>query len=234
LLHIGKHRKKEQRFIVEGPKLIEEFLASNYEIIQLFATEDWVKEHRNSHPHTETITAKELQSISLLSTPNQVLGIVSFPKSSTLVFENGDLILGLDTIQDPGNLGTIIRIADWFGIKKIICSHDTADAYNPKVVQATMGALTRVKIDYVNLKEWITALPSQVHIYGTLLDGENIYTTQLDKEGIIIIGNESQGISAEIQALVNTRIKIPAYGNSRMESLNAAIATAIVCAEFRR
>jgi TrmH family RNA methyltransferase len=97
-----------------------------------------------------------------------------------------------------------------------------------------MGALTRVKIDYVNLKEWITALPSQVHIYGTLLDGENIYTTQLDKEGIIIIGNESQGISAEIQALVNTRIKIPAYGNSRMESLNAAIATAIVCAEFRR
>ncbi len=234
LLHVSKYRKREQYFIAEGPTIIDEFISSEYEIDKIFALESWINKNDASGNTIIPITPRELQSISLLKTPNQVLATIKYPENRKLKYKSPELILALDTIQDPGNLGTIIRIADWFGIKKLVCSLDTADAYNPKVVQASMGAITRVQFIYTNLKEWLQELPKGTNIYGTLLDGENIYNTQLKNDGIIVIGNEGNGISKEVQKYVSNRIKIPAYGDSLMESLNAAVATAIVCNEFRR
>lgn len=234
ILHIGKYRRKEQKFIAEGPKIVQEFLDSQYEVDSIYATADWMSANQLAHDNMVQITEKELQAISLLKTPNQVLAIVNYPMTNEIQFENGDLIIALDTIQDPGNLGTIIRIADWFGIRKIVCSVETADAFNPKVVQASMGALTRVQMIYTNLEQWLKSLDKKTTIYGTMLNGENIYESELKHDGVIVIGNEGQGISSEIQQLITSQIKIPAYSDSLMESLNAAVATAIVCAEFRR
>jgi len=234
LLHVSKYRKREQYFIAEGPTIVDEFLSSNYVIDKIFALESWIENNKGVNKTIIPITPRELQSISLLKTPNQVLATVKYPEKRKINFISPELILALDTIQDPGNLGTIIRIADWFGIKKLVCSLETADAYNPKVVQASMGAITRVQFVYTNLSNWLKELPSDTNIYGTLLDGENIYKTKLESNGVIVIGNEGNGISKEIQNLVSHKIKIPAYGNSLMESLNAAVATAIVCNEFRR
>lgn len=234
LLHVSKYRKREQYFIAEGPTIVDEFISSEYEIDKIFALESWIEKNKTTSNIVIPITPRELQSISLLKTPNQVLATVKYPEKKQLKFSSDELILALDTIQDPGNLGTIIRIADWFGIKKLICSLETADAYNPKVVQASMGAITRVQFVYTDLEKWLQELPKNTNIYGTLLDGENIYETKLANEGIIIIGNEGNGISHKIQKLVTNRIKIPSYGDSLMESLNAAVATAIVCNEFRR
>ena len=233
-LHKSKYRRSELKFIIEGVKVVEEFLNSSFNIIAIYATSDWIDTNISNHDNINEISKQELQSISMLKSPNQVMAVVEYPKVEIFNYQDGDLILALDTIQDPGNFGTIIRIADWFGIKKIICSKDTADAYNPKVVQATMGALTRVQIQYVNLVDWINQLSKDVAVYGTLLDGDNMYNTKLSKEGIIVVGNEGNGISQEVQQVLTNRIKIPAYGNSMMESLNVAIATSIVCAEFRR
>lgn len=234
-LHINKYRRKEKKFIAEGPKIVNEFLNSRYNIDTIFALSEWIEENEigNSIPIVE-ITHKELQSISLLKTPNQVVAVVHYPESKHLAFEENELILALDTIQDPGNLGTIIRVADWFGIGKVICSIQTADAYSPKVVQATMGAITRVRFEYTDLKLWLSDLPINTSVYGALLDGKDIYKTDLQQSGVIVIGNESKGIRSEIQEILTHRIKIPAYGNSLMESLNAAVATALICGEFRR
>jgi len=234
LLHVSKYRKREQYFIAEGPTIVDEFISSEYEIDKIFALESWINNNKGVHKNIVHITPRELQSISLLKTPNQVLATVKYPEKRKINFKSPELILALDTIQDPGNLGTIIRIADWFGIKKLVCSLETADAYNPKVVQASMGAITRVQFVYTNLQEWLSKLPQNTNIYGALLDGENIYKTKLESNGVIVIGNEGNGISKEIQNLVSHKIKIPAYGDSLMESLNAAVATAIICNEFRR
>ena len=234
LLHVSKYRKREQYFIAEGPTIVQEFINSIYTIDTIFATETWINNNTNTQHNIVKITPKELQAISLLKTPNQVLATVKYPEKKLLNHNTGELILALDTIQDPGNLGTIIRIADWYGIKKLVCSLDTADAYNPKVVQASMGAITRVNFIYTNLNKWLRALPKNTNIYGTMLDGDSIYEAELNNDGIIIIGNEGNGISKEIQEIISHRIKIPAYGDSLMESLNAAVATAIVCNEFRR
>lgn len=234
LLHVSKYRKREQRFIAEGPTIVEEFISSEYTIDKIFATETWIQNNKSNSNTVVPISPKELQSISLSKTPNQVLATVKYPEKRKLKYQSPELILVLDTIQDPGNLGTIIRIADWFGIKKIVCSLETADAYNPKVVQASMGAITRIQIIYTDIQTWLKELPKNTSIYGALLNGENIYTTKLKNDGVIVIGNEGNGISKEIQQLITKRIKIPAYGDSLMESLNAAVATAIVCNEFRR
>jgi len=234
LLHVSKYRKREQYFIAEGPTIVDEFISSEYEIDKIFALESWIENNNTLNNIVVPITPRELQLISLLKTPNQVLATVKYPGKFKLNYKSPELILALDTIQDPGNLGTIIRIADWFGIKKLVCSLETADAYNPKVVQASMGAITRVQLVYTNLSNWLKELPSNTNIYGTLLDGESIYETKLKNDGIIVIGNEGNGISAEIQKHISNRIKIPSYGDSLMESLNAAVATAIVCNEFRR
>jgi TrmH family RNA methyltransferase len=186
----------------------------------------------------ERITDDELHRISFLQHPQQVLALFPIPKSdssSSLSHLSSSLSLALDGIQDPGNLGTIIRIADWFGIDTIYCSEDTADAYNPKVVQATMGSLARVNIIYLSLEALFDSLPDDFPVYGTLLDGDDIYQQPLSQNGIIVMGNEGNGISPEIRAKVNRRLLIPRFrtGDSA-ESLNVAIATAITCSEFRR
>ena len=233
-LHTGKQRRKESKFIAEGVKIIEELLVSDFDIIAIYATQDWIDDNECIYANINQVSDKELQRISLLKTPNKVLALVAYPETLTLNFEANDLILALDRIQDPGNLGTIIRIADWFGISKIVCSKDTVDVYNPKVIQATMGAFSRVKLFYTNLPNWISDLPAQTPIYGTMLTGENMYESNLSDSGIIIMGNEGNGISGEVQQLLTKGIKIPEYGNSQMESLNVAVATSIICAEFRR
>ena len=186
----------------------------------------------------ERITDDDLHRISFLQHPQQVLALFPIPKSdssSSLSHLSSSLSLALDGIQDPGNLGTIIRIADWFGIDTIYCSEDTADAYNPKVVQATMGSLARVNIIYLSLEALFDSLPDDFPVYGTLLDGDDIYQQPLSQNGIIVMGNEGNGISPEIRAKVNRRLLIPRFrtGDSA-ESLNVAIATAITCSEFRR
>ena len=242
-LEMKKYRKETGCFLAEGPKLVDELLP--YFVCQLIvATPQWLHETGRKLPLCEVIevTAEELAKASLQKSPQQVLAIFSLPEemrmeSVTLPLDTTRkaLCLALDGIQDPGNLGTIIRLADWFGIEHIFCSPTTTDAFSPKCVQATMGALARVKLYYTPLPELIAELPD-VPIYATLLDGEKIYTQPLTPHGIIIMGNEGNGISEEVRSLVNRKLFIPNYPQTRStsESLNVAIATAIVCAEFRR
>ena len=225
-----KFRKRENCFVAEGPKVVGD-LMKRYQPKAIFATRAWLDGAGIGSQATE-ITDEELRRISFLQNPQQVLALFFIP--STIFYQPSTLSLALDSVQDPGNLGTIIRIADWFGIETIYCSEDTADCYNPKVVQATMGSLAHVHIVYTNLE----ALLQSVHcpIYGTLLDGQNIYQQELSSEGIIVMGNEGNGISPAIRQLITHKLLIPNYNPSSetAESLNVAIATAITCAEFRR
>ena len=240
-LTISKFRKAHKKFIVEGPKLINELAISSFTIEGIYAQSTWIKSNRFRFPNDTQIievSEKELSRISGLKTPNQVLALVHMseniqPDSNTF----NDLVLMLDNISDPGNMGTIIRTADWFGIQQIICSDSCVDIYNPKVVQATMGSLFRVQVFYTVLKDYLEQMPHDKLIYGTLLDGEDIYQSNLKKQGIIIIGNESRGISKELIPFITNKITIPNYSFKSWdtaESLNASTATAVVCAEFRR
>jgi TrmH family RNA methyltransferase len=195
----------------------------------VYATTDY---KRPNNVDCVEITADELRKLSFLQHPQQVLAVFYMPRLNEIPEPQG-LCLALDGVQDPGNLGTIIRIADWFGIETIYCSQDTADAWNPKVVQATMGSIARVNIVYTQLKELLKK--SSLPIYGTLLDGENVYSKNLSADGIIVMGNEGNGISADVREIVTEKLLIPSYRNGdTAESLNVAIATAIICAEFRR
>lgn len=235
-LELKKNRKADHVFLAEGPKLVGDLLG-HFPCRFLAATESWLS--RNPHPEAEEVclvTDEELQRASLLKTPQQVLAIFGQPdEEPDLTLPAQTLCLALDDVQDPGNLGTIIRMADWFGIGQIYCSPGCADAYNPKTVQATMGALARVRVCYTALPDLIRALPG-TPIYGTLLDGDNLYHEPLEEKGLIVMGNEGNGISDEVRTLVNRKLYIPNYpvGRETSESLNVAIATAIVCAEFRR
>lgn len=226
-LELKKNRKREGLFVAEGPKVVGDLLQAGYRSRMLFSTTE--------RPDAELITEDELHKISFLQHPQEVLAVFEIPAShqSTLTSR---LSLALDGIQDPGNLGTIIRIADWFGISTIYCSLDTADVYNPKVVQATMGSLAHVRVVYTDLLELFKTLPPSYPIYGTLLDGDNIYEHQLTDEGIIVMGNEGNGISAEVRQHITDKLLIPDFHTDglRAESLNVAIATAITCSEFRR
>lgn len=231
-----KNRKENGVFLAEGNKLVSE-LSAHFKSKLLVATSQWLDSNRNINAdETIAVEKEELSRASLLKTPQDVLAVFEMPRYEA---SNDDpkkeLCLALDDIQDPGNLGTIIRIADWFGIKNIFCSHGTADAFSPKTVQATMGALARVKIHYCDIKELISGL-DDVPVFGTFLDGNNIYESELSANGLIVMGNEGNGISKEVSALINRRILIPNYpqGNETTDSLNVAIATAIVCSEFRR
>lgn len=231
-----KYRDAERRFVAEGPKIVDELLP-HFSCVLLCATSEYLQ----GHPHIPAdeiieVTPQELTSVSNQKTPQQVLAIFATPERRVPHIEDEALYLALDGVQDPGNLGTIIRLADWFGIKHIICSPTTADAYSPKVVQATMGALARVEVCYTDLPQWLASLPQGTPLYGTHLDGEDMYQQQLAPHGIIIMGNEGQGISAEVERLVTHRLRIPSYppGVPTSESLNVAIATAVVCAEMRR
>lgn len=243
-LHSGKGREIHRQFIAEGSKLVLEVLASSYEVVQLFAFQEWIAEHaailRDRTLLPESVLLSEMERITVLSTPSPVLALVRMKETGTPPPASGtSLTLVLDDIQDPGNLGTIIRIADWFGIRNVVCSPGTADLYNPKVIQATMGSFTRVEVVYTGLAGFLSGQGLSKKIYGTFLDGKNIYEEELSGNGVIIMGNESRGISATTGKYVTDKIMVPSYGfdkkdRAHAESLNAAIATAIVCAEFRR
>ena len=236
-LELKKYRKEENAFLAEGHKLVGDLLG-HFRCRLIAGTPEWFKKNPDLRAQeTIEVTREELAKASLLKTPQDVLAAFEIPQAETdaSVIEHS-LCLALDDVQDPGNLGTIIRIADWFGIGHIFCSPGTADVYNPKTVQATMGALARVKLHYCDLKALAGSLPKGTPLFGTFLDGENIYEAPLDGHGLIIMGNEGKGISAEISQLTNRRLLIPNYpqGNATSESLNVAVATAIVCSEFRR
>jgi TrmH family RNA methyltransferase len=234
-LELKKYRKREGLFVAEGPKVVGDLLR-RYTPKAVFATKEWIPSTEVSPSCLTLVTEDELQRISFLQHPQQVLALFPIPSdSSTFHLLPSALSLALDGVQDPGNLGTIIRIADWFGIDTIYCSEDTADAYNPKTVQATMGSIARVHISYCDLAKLFETLPSDYPIYGTLLDGEDIYQQPLTKEGIIVMGNEGNGISEAIRQKVNHKLLIPCFRQGdTAESLNVAIATAITCSEFRR
>lgn len=235
-LEMRKYRKNERLFVAEGPKLVNELYMS-MKPVYVAALPEWIASKANLLNNTtyDTLTPDELQKASLLMHPQQVIALFQIPENElNLDLLKDELILMLDGVQDPGNLGTIARVADWFGIRHIICSPDTADIYNPKAVQATMGALARVKFYYTELAMVLSQYSGP--IYGTFLDGNNIYKEELSRNGIIVMGNEGKGISQRTREMINRRLLIPNYpeGTLTTESLNVAIATSIVCAEFRR
>lgn len=236
-LELKKYRKEEQLFIAEGHKLVGDLLG-HFPCRLLLGTEKWMNEHPQiDAQETVEVSQEELSRASLQKAPQGVLALFEIPHYELDPdIAARSLCLALDDVQDPGNLGTIIRIADWFGINHILCSNGCVDAFNPKTVQATMGALARVQLHYCDLAAFLQAQPEQIPVFGTFLDGENLYTQELSRNGIIIMGNEGNGISPQVAQTVNRRLLIPNYpqGQATSESLNVAVATAIVCAEFRR
>lgn len=224
-----KYRKQEQLFFAEGVKVVQELLHSNFELQDLFTTkQDFLTVPKNK---VHAISEAELKKISALSTPNTCLAVFKIPKAKEMVDKG--LIVALDDVRDPGNLGTIIRLCDWFGIETLFCSEESVDIYNPKVVQATMGSISRVNVVYGNLEAFLSQ--TKLPVFGTFMDGKNIYQEKLPKEGIIVMGNEANGISFSVEKLVSERIAIPRFGNLQVtESLNVATATAIILSEFKR
>ena len=235
-LELKKNRKEEHAFVAEGHKLVGDLLG-HFSCRLLVATRSWLDIHPQvGADEVIEVTQEELTRASLQKTPQDVLAIFEqpeYPMNPEVISQS--LCLALDDVQDPGNLGTIIRVADWFGIEHIFCSLGTVDVYNPKTIQATMGALARVKLHYCNLPSLIASL-GDVPVYGTFLDGKNIYGEDLGTYGLIVMGNEGKGVSQEVADMVNKRLYIPNYPPQRetSESLNVAMATGIVCAEFRR
>ncbi|MEO5910333.1 MAG: RNA methyltransferase [Pelobium sp.] len=227
-----KYRKENQLFIVEGLKAIAEFLNSPYTFHSIYAIKELVPKLPNlSHKQKVfEVSTNELDKISALQTPQGILAVVEIPQKTDLNLIKDEMIIVLDGIQDPGNLGTIIRTADWFGFKQIICSENTVDVYNPKVIQATMGSLARVQISYQAIVPLLRE--SNLPKYGTLLNGKNIFNTDWPKEGFLILGSEGNGISEEILSLVTNAVTIPGAGET--ESLNVGVAAAICCAEVKR
>jgi RNA methyltransferase, TrmH family len=232
-----KFRDELGLFIAEGTKLVLD-LTPAFRCVLLVANKEWLSEHQFiTADEILEVDDAELRKISNQKSPQGVLAIFEKAKYTFAVDDlNQKLSLALDDVQDPGNLGTILRIADWFGITNVFCSEHTADAYNPKTVQATMGALSRVKVHVVNLPTLLQSCNGKLPIYGTFMDGENIYSKTLSQQGIIVMGNEGNGISVEIETFVSERLLIPNYpmGQATSESLNVGVATALVCGEFRR
>ena len=224
-----KQRFVNQLFFAEGIKVIQELVESNFELVHLYTTQNDFKEV--SQDKKTLISENELKKISALATQNSCLGVFRIQADKKII-ESG-LILALDSIRDPGNLGTILRLCDWFGIDQIVCSKDAVDIYNPKVVQATMGSIARVNVNYIDLENFIGQ--TQLPVFGTFMQGSTIYKTDLPQEGIIVMGNEANGISPELEKLIKNRLTIPRFGSlQKTESLNVATATAIVLSEFRR
>ncbi|WP_088324060.1 RNA methyltransferase [Polaribacter tangerinus] len=224
-----KYRQKHQLFIAEGTKVVNELLESSLELEILFATENFETTVRKDK--ITFISETDLKKISSLKTPNKVLGIFKIPEQNKII--DTGLIIALDAINDPGNLGTIIRLCDWFGVKQLVCSNDTVDCYNQKVVQASMGSLTRISITYLDIETYVknTSLPSFI----ADMDGENVYKISLPKEGVLIMGNEANGVSSKIKKVVSNTLSIPRFGENKVtESLNVATATAILLSEFNR
>ncbi|MBR5745572.1 MAG: RNA methyltransferase [Muribaculaceae bacterium] len=237
-----KHRREHGLFVAEGTKcVIDTFEA--FRCRYLFANAKWIAENPSIANQVDCIVVKndDLRRMSSLSTQPPVIAVYDIPENRGISVETARnrLVLALDRVQDPGNLGTIIRIADWFGITDIVCSLDTVDVYNPKTVQATMGAISRVNVAYVDLADFLSkATDEKIPVYGTFLDGENIYNTPLSTNGIIVMGNEGKGISPEVESHVKSRLLIPHFSTDgnlpSSDSLNVAMATAVIVAEFRR
>lgn len=237
-MHLKKVRKQTGSFLAEGPKLVDELLACT-PCSFLVATSSYLSSHPNLPQNLEVfeVTQEELGKVSQLQHPQQVLGIFEQIKTDAdYSHPTNSLCLALEDLQDPGNLGTILRIADWFGISNIYCSKESADIYNPKVVQATMGAIARVHVHYVDLLDMVKALPKNTPVYGTLLDGDNIFEKDLSSHGLIVMGNEGRGLSEEMKQCVTDKLLYPSFPPERIgtESLNVAMATALICGEFRR
>ena len=222
-----KYRLQHGFLVVEGVKTITELIHSDFELVTLYTTESFNFDDTNE----EIISETDLKRISFLKTPNKALALFKTPNSKDI--DLNQLIVALDNIRDPGNLGTIIRLCDWFGVKDLVCSYETVDCFNPKVIQATMGSISRVNITYLNLPEFLKE--NRLISFGTFMDGESIYSKTLPKKGALILGNEANGISEEIENLVTEKLSIPRFGNLRAtESLNVATATAIFLSEFKR
>ncbi len=232
-LQLKKYRKQEQCFVVQGEKSVLETLQAGLEVQQLLATPGFIE--RNAHALTYyrgevlTVKADELAALGEYNSNDASLAIVKIPANELPQTFTGFSLM-LDDIRDPGNLGTMIRTADWYGIETILASEETADVYNSKVIQASMGSFTRVRVFYIDLKEFLTS--NKRPVYGTFLQGESVHTHRFGSEGIIVIGNEANGISPEVAKFVTQKITIPAFGKA--ESLNAAIATAVVLDNLRR
>lgn len=227
-----KFRSKYGLFVAEGIKTIEELLNSDFKLDKLYTVVP-LNSYANSilSENEILISERELNQISFLKTPNKALALFNMPLVSPVEMEG--LVLALDSIRDPGNLGTIIRLCDWFGVKQLICSNETVDCYNPKVIQATMGSISRVNISYLNLEDFLKK--STLPIFGAFMEGKNVYKQKLSKEGVLVMGNEANGISNAIESIILERISIPQFGDSQeTESLNVATATAILLSEFRR
>jgi TrmH family RNA methyltransferase len=224
-----KYRKQEQLFFAEGVKVVQELLQSNFELQDLFTTkQDFISVSKTK---VHAISDAELKKISALATPNSCLAVFKIPKDKEM--KESGLILALDDVRDPGNLGTIIRLCDWFGIEMLFCSEETVDVYNPKVVQATMGSISRVNVVYGDLENFL--VKTKLTVFGTFMDGKNIYQESLPNDGVIVMGNEANGISEAVEKLVTDRIAIPRFGDLQItESLNVATATAIILSEFKR
>ena len=236
-LEMKKYRNELNAFVAEGNKLVADMMFA-FECELILAKPSWMAMQGNI-PAKELLEAEgdDIRKASFLKNPQDVLAVFKRPDWSLDEADpSTSLVLALDGIQDPGNLGTIIRLADWFGIEHIFCSPDTADLYNPKTVQATMGAMARVCVHYLSLTDLLRTANADIPVYGTFLDGNDMYGTELSPNGLIVMGNEGKGISRDVASLINRKLYIPNYPPERntSESLNVAVATAIVCAEFRR
>lgn len=239
-LHDRESRGRLGLFIAEGMKIVEEIIQSDFEVECVYITEKGIQNlDKNIRFNAlEQVSQKEMERMSTLKSATPILAVVRIPKYINYNTSNSELSIALDTVQDPGNLGTIIRLADWFGIRQVVCSADCVDCFSPKVIQATMGAILRVKVYYTDLVQYLSKAKNEgTNIYGTFLDGENIYKKSLSKGGIIVMGNEGRGISKEVSNLIDNKLYIPPYPidkGSNSESLNVAVATAVICSEFRR
>lgn len=240
-LKVKKYRQQHKTFIIEGEKGVQELLSSAIQPITIYAVAEWLDKHetllRKKRIEMQEISSEELGKVSDLNTPNQVLALAAIPDTSLpdpAAFSG--MALALDGIRDPGNMGTIIRTADWFGIRKIICSSDSVDMYNPKVVQSTMGSYARVQVFYLNLPGFFQKLPADVPVFGALLEGPDITGKSFTRPGIILIGSESHGISKTLMPYINEPLHIPGFSLSdqtnQAESLNASIANGIICYEI--
>ena len=227
-LSLKKNRMNEQCFIVEGEKSLSELLNSSFEIVELFALKDWINENKEVFEKVQAVSSKELERISNLKSPNKVLALVKMKKQEVIRQKLG-VILVLDYINDPGNLGTIIRMCDWFGVKQIVCSENTVDIYNPKVVQATMGSLFRTHIIYTDLNMYLTKVTTP--IYGAYMDGGNVKNIKINQKAHLVMGNEANGISPELSKFITDKVAIKNIGGTT-ESLNVAVATSILLHEF--
>jgi len=233
-LQVKKYRKEAQSFVVEGAKSVEELLKSDFELLHLFATKEFIQKNetalKNLKAEVQEARETELESVGSFQTSTSALAVARMKPNRPLPLRADEFALVLDDIRDPGNMGTIIRTADWYGITHVIASEETADFYNPKVINATMGSFCRVSVFYTSLAEFLSSMT--VPVYGAFLDGQNVHQLPFEKGGLIVIGNEANGISAGVEKKITQRITIPSFGKA--ESLNAGIATAVILDNLRR